>query len=97
MRPKRLDAVEVRTADDGLNLLELEAELAEEQDLLKREQLVMFVIPVLVSPHARGLQQANLVVEVQRPHADAGELREFFHRVSHLSILPSTKIRPHVT
>src|SRR5262249_29588743 len=55
MRAKRFDAVEARTAHDGLNLLELEAELAKEQDLLEREQLVIFVIPILVLAHARRL------------------------------------------
>jgi len=36
MRPERLDAVESRAAHYGVDLLELEAELAEEQDLLER-------------------------------------------------------------
>jgi hypothetical protein len=86
-----------RAAHYGLDLLELEAELAEEQDLLEREQLLCFVISVLVLAHPPGFEQSDLVVEVQRSHADAGELRELFYRVSHFSILPQTKIRRHVT
>jgi len=93
MRPERLDAVESRAADYSLDLLELEAEFAEEEDLLEREQLIFFVISVLVLAHPRGFEQSNLVVEVQRSHADAGELRELFYRVGHFSILPETKDR----
>ena len=83
MRLKRLDAFESRPAHCGLDLLEFEAELAEEQDLLQREQLLFFVISVLVLAHPRGFEQSNLVVEVQRSYADTGELRELFYRVGH--------------
>jgi len=93
MRPERFDSVESRAAHYGLELLQFETELAEEEDLLKREQLICFVISVLVLAHPRGFEQSDLVVEVQRSHADAGELRELFYRVGHFSILPETKDR----
>ena len=93
MRPERLDAIESRAAHNGLDLLELEAELAEEEDLLEREQLVLFVISVLVLSDPRGFEQSYLVVEVQSSHADAGELCELFYRVGHLSILSEIEDR----
>jgi hypothetical protein len=106
VRLQRRQLLEIRPADDVLDLPQPEPEFPVEQDLLQRQQLRLLVKSVPVRPVIRRLQQPGLVVEMQRPDADAGHLGHLFDGVRHRSsssglIIPASQpariLRYHVT
>jgi hypothetical protein len=75
LRFQRAQHVEVRPGEDVPYLRQREAELPEEQHLLEPQGRVRPVLPVAVATAVR-LHQADLVVVVERAHADACRLRQ---------------------
>ena len=72
----------------GPDVLQGELQLPKEQDALQARQGPLVVEPVPCLSHFSGLQQPQLVVVVQGPDADAGELAHLMDR-HHLHRLPS--------
>jgi hypothetical protein len=91
--------VRVRVVEQGGDLLEREAELPVEQDLLQPVEVGVVVAPVArVAAFARD-EQADVVVVVQRAHRDTGEARDLSHGVAHFRslLLPRSTVGPHAT
>ena len=90
------DFFEIGPAQDSFDLLQLEPQLSVKQDLLEGQELWLLVEPVAIRPAIGGLQQARLIVEMQRAHTDARHRGYFFYCVSHcffsaeITSIPST-------
>src|SRR5690606_3711756 len=82
VRLERGEPVEGRVIEDGGDLLQREAELAMQQDLLQPQELFFLVVAVAVVADVRGLEEADLVVMVQRADGDARELRKLLDGIS---------------
>ncbi|GAA1375365.1 hypothetical protein GCM10009612_72020 [Streptomyces beijiangensis] len=101
--PQVLPQVRRGVVEQGRDLVEREAELPVEQDLLQPVEVGVFVPPVArVAAAARG-EQADLVVVVQRAHRDGCETGDLADRVT-LRLLHDcfrapfpTSLGPHVT
>ena len=97
------DFLEIGLAQDSFNLLQLESQLSVEQDLLEGQELWLLVEPVAIRPAIGGLQQARLIVEMQRAHTDARHRGYFFYCVSHcffsaeITSIPIDIVGDHVT
>jgi hypothetical protein len=75
--------VRSRIVEQGGDLVEREAELSVEQDLLQPVEVGVAVTPVAgVAALARD-EQADVVVVVQRAHRDSGESGDLSHGVAH--------------
>src|SRR5687768_638452 len=81
---ERLASIKVRIGEDPLDLLEVESQFLEEQDLLQPLEVVFLVEPISGRAVRRRFQQPDLVVMVQRPHADPADLRYPLDRVRHV-------------
>ena len=79
--------VGVRVVDEVRDLVEGEAELAVEHDLLQPLQIVLAVAAVAGRRAVARRQQSDLVVVVQGPHRDAGERGDLSYRVAHRFLL----------
>jgi hypothetical protein len=82
--------VEVGRGHHPLHVLQREAELAEEEDLLEARQVVVGVEAVAGVRAPRGGEQADGVVVMEGPHADAREPGDLADGVSHARV-----VRPH--
>ena len=76
-------AIELPANGTSLDLLQLEAQLPIELDLLKRQKLRLLVEPVAVRADIGRFQQAHFIVEMKCAHADAGHPRHLFDCISH--------------
>ena len=85
MRPEGGQPLKVGPAEDALDLLQLEAQLPVEQDLLKGQELGLLVEAVAIRTDLGGLQQVDLVVEVQRTDAHARHRGDLLDGVRHQS------------
>src|SRR6266481_7989237 len=83
MRSQGRNPVEVTAPKQSLDLLQLESQLPVEQDLLQRQQLRLIVEAISVGCARRGLQQANFIVKMKRPHANTRHPGHFFDCISH--------------
>jgi hypothetical protein len=83
MRLEGSDDFEISPPQDSFDLLQLEAQLAIEQDLLEGQELWLFVEPVTIRTDISGLQQACFIVEMKRAHAHARHRRQLFDGVCH--------------
>ena len=83
MRLESHNPVEISSAKQVLNLLQFKSEFPKEQDLLKEQELLFFVKAVAVRPVISGLEQSHMIVEMQRPDANAREIRQLFDCVCH--------------
>jgi len=61
--------LEIGPAEDFLNLLQFEAQLPVEQDLLEHQELRFFIESVAICTLSGRLQQTNFIVEMKRSHA----------------------------
>lgn len=76
---RRCARVRLRVVEQGLDLVEREAQLPVEQDLLQPVEVGVAVAPVpRVVALARN-EQADLVVVVQGAHRDSGETGDLAH------------------
>ncbi|CDN41859.1 hypothetical protein BN871_AN_00200 [Paenibacillus sp. P22] len=95
VQPQRFGLREVRILEDRLDLLQRESELAKEQDLLQHREIPVGIQPVAGFRRFLRMKQPDLVVMMQRAHADAGQLRRFLH-LEHVRVSPfCLRIRPH--
>ncbi|GAA3095482.1 hypothetical protein GCM10017687_02420 [Streptomyces echinatus] len=85
--------VRVRVVEQGRDLVEREAELPVEQDLLEPVEVGVAVAPVSGVRALAGREQGDLVVVVQGAHRDPGEPRDLSHGVAHFSA-PSVGTAP---
>lgn len=76
-------AVEVGVVEHGGDLVQLEAERAQAQGVLQAQEVAVVVEAVAGAAAGGGLDEAELVVVVERAHGDAGVAREFADGVGH--------------
>jgi hypothetical protein len=88
---------EIGPAQDSFDLLQLEPQLPVEQDLLEGQELCLLVEPVAIRPVIGGLQQARLIVEMKRAHADARHRGQLLDCVSHRFFSAETTLVPAAT
>src|ERR1700676_3636098 len=88
---------EIGSAQDSFDLLQLEPQLPVEQDLLEGQELCLLVEPVAIRPVIGGLQQARLIVEMKRAHADARHRGQLLDCVSHRFFSAETTLVPTAT
>jgi ubiquinone/menaquinone biosynthesis C-methylase UbiE len=82
---QRRGPVEAVVVEHVGDLVEREAQLAEEQDLLQAQHVAVLVEPVARRRPRRRPDQADLVVVVQQAHRHAGPPGQLSNRVGHLS------------
>ena len=80
--------VEIGRFDDVPDFLQEKLELAEQQHLLQSLELRLAVKPIPRIGPRRRMQQADVVVMLQRAHANARQLADFMHR-QHDALLSS--------
>src|SRR3546814_10706089 len=68
---QRGQRVECGIVEHGGDLGQRQAELAIEEDLLQPQQFLLAVIAIAVGTDMAGLQQADRIIMMQRPDADA--------------------------
>lgn len=92
-----LPRVRVRVVEQGRDLVEREAELPVEQDLLEPVEVRVAVAPVAGVAALARRQQADGVVVVQGPHRDPGEAGHLSDGVAHFRSFPGTRstVGPH--
>lgn len=90
--------VRVRVVEQRRDLLEREAELPVEQDLLQPVEVGVAVAPVARVAAAARDEQADVVVVVQCAHRHSGETGDLSHGVAHFRSLLGTHstVGPHV-
>ncbi len=81
MRLQRRQQVEIRAVEDFPDLEQLQPYFAVEQDLLKPQHRVLVVMTVAVFADRRRLEQPDLVVIMQRAHADSRQIGQLFDGV----------------
>ncbi|MNT82200.1 hypothetical protein D3C72_2218950 [compost metagenome] len=95
---QRSQLVETRRIENGRDFRQRNIELPVDEDLLQAQQLVLAVVAVAIVAGERGLQEAYFVIVMQRPHRNAGKLRQLIDCVGlHPSTSPQDSwIVPHV-
>jgi hypothetical protein len=71
VRSQRLDPVAYAVDGSG-DLGQIHAQLAQQQDLLQAQQLLVLVVPVPVGPNTGRPKQPDLVVVTRRPRRHSG-------------------------
>jgi hypothetical protein len=85
-RAQGLAPVEPGLGEQVADLAELEPELFVQEHGLEPLQVLGCVLPVAGLGASGRAQQSDAVVVVQRPHRDAGQRRQFTHRVQALRV-----------
>ncbi len=75
--------VHVRVVEQGRDLVEREAQLPVEQDLLQPVEVGVVVTPVARVAALAGYEQADVVVVVQGAHRHSGEAGDLSYGVAH--------------
>src|SRR5882757_649676 len=88
MAAKGSDTVELGSIQHLADLLQRKPEFPVKEDLLQAQELVATVIAVPIPTDVSRLQEADLVVVVQRADRDARQLRHFLDRVDAHDISP---------
>ncbi len=95
--PQVLQGVRLRVVEDRGDLVEGEAELAVEEDLLEAGEVGVAVEPVTGGAAIAGREEARLVVVMQCTHRHPGESRDLSHGVAHPPALSSAhSLKPDV-
>ena len=81
VRFKRGQDVKVGPANDALDLVERDVQLAIEEDLLQAVQGGLSIVPVAVATDRGGLEQADLVVVMQGADRHACQVCQLLDRV----------------
>jgi hypothetical protein len=79
VRLQRSCLVEFASTQQPLNFLQFETQFPKKKNLLKDQELLFLVEAVTVRALVSGLEQSNLVVEMQRSHRDPGKARQLFN------------------
>src|SRR5262245_39781550 len=82
MGAQNLDLV-THPIDDGGDRGKIHAELAQQQNLLQPQQLVLLVVPVPVGADPGWTEQPDLVVVAQRPGGRTRHARYLLNRPAH--------------